>query len=113
MRAVMMLSCLSLAACAGGLTSKSEVSRIDPGMTRDEVRAILGEPGERSFSENREAWQYCRIGFWSDAAPIVWFKDGVVSALTSDRGGGASSCVYGFSEIDWGQVPPDLRIEVN
>ena len=47
---------LLISACAN-----TKMLTIQAGMSKEEVRATLGEPGNRQFHNDMEVWQYCSI----------------------------------------------------
>src|SRR5262245_45070490 len=51
---------LGLTACATQVLHWA--SALAPGATPARGRAVLGEPQERQFRGNQEAWQYCKTG---------------------------------------------------
>ena len=93
---------------SGGLLKKS--GQVEPGMTKLEVISILGEPQRRSFRENAEALQFCQTGQLSDSYVNVWLVDGKVISLTSYQHSADFFCTSEIREIDWGQLPPDLKV---
>jgi len=85
---------------------------IRSGASMDEVVAILGTPGDRSFFGSAEAWQYCETGFANDFFVTVWFSNGQVAGLTTENyAGNAILCENNFRAVDWGQLPADVVIE--
>ena len=63
----------------------AELHRVQLGMTREEVRKLLGEPAnvlhmQPSPPDNLdEAWYYFRGYGWLDAPPAVGFREGRVA----------------------------------
>ena len=57
--------------------------QIHPGTSKDEVIALFGVPGDRSFNGKGEAWQYCSTGFSQDKYMTVWFYEDIVEGLTT------------------------------
>jgi hypothetical protein len=47
--------------------------RLNPGMTKDEVIAVLGPPILNDFYKNVEEWHYCKTGFNSDFFTVHFF----------------------------------------
>ena len=45
----------------GGCVTTKQILSLEKGMTKEEVRSVLGKPGNRQFIENIEVWQYCSI----------------------------------------------------
>lgn len=105
--------CVLLGACAtAGVVTREQVAQVNSGMSSGEAMALLGAPGDRSFREHAEAWQYCRDGAFSDAYQTVWLVDGVVTSLTSDVRRPEGPCDAYYRSIDWGQAPPDVRLRI-
>lgn len=95
---------LVLGACAS--TSKS-VASLEPGMTKDQVLAVLGPPADRSFRGTDEAWQYQEIaGFGQCKYITVWISSGKLVGVSTRRGGSVAGCGLGSREVDWSQMPP-------
>ena len=93
---------------------------VSNGMKQQEVFKLMSEGGwkpyDRSFSGNNEAWLYCKDGmYWTSGSAqktdgyTIWFQDGVVRSMTTVRG----SFCRGIGSIDWGQMPPDLEVDIN
>ncbi len=97
-----------------GIVSQEAMFQINPGMSREQVVSLLGVPGSRSFRDDGEALTYCRTGFLIDSYTTVWLVRGrVVSLTTSDEPDRTPGlCTARFPAIDWGQVPPDVRIAI-
>jgi len=96
----------------GSLEKKT--SQINPGDTREQVRAIMGPPGDRQFQGLNEAWQYGRTGagFGYHDFRIVWFYDGKVTGITSYKDRTPASGASGhFRPIQW-EDAPDYRLEI-
>ncbi|MDA7793345.1 hypothetical protein N8985_04465 [Glaciecola sp.] len=100
---LIVLIALLLGCSSTGSTSKvSEKSLlIQNGDSKERIIEIFGEIGSRSFSGNREAWQYCSTGFNSDIYVIVWFTNGSVTGVTKRNGYGNGLCSEHFFNIDW------------
>ena len=62
MRILPLLGVVLVSACATGPRVIEQSMAIDPGMSRDQVVAIMGSPENRSFHENAEALDYCTTG---------------------------------------------------
>jgi hypothetical protein len=100
--AVILLSIL-VSACAS--TGKA-VSQLEPGMSKQRVLAILGEPADRSFRGTDEAWQYQEIaGFGQCKYTTVWIRNGKLVGVSSRRGGSVAGCGLGSEPVDWSQFP--------
>lgn len=91
----------------------SRSMNIAQGISKADVMALMGAPGDRSFRGKGEAWQYCSTGFASDDYITVWFYNGIVEGLTTySRAEAFGICTQTFSNIDWGQAPDDLKIKL-
>lgn len=110
------LATLLLSGCSttGAVSNMQEKSmQIHPGSSKNEVLAMLGSPGDRSFKGRGEAWQYCSTGLSQDKYMTVWFYEGIVEGLTTyNRSDAVGICTQTFSSVDWGQVPNDLKIKL-
>lgn len=78
----------------GGCVTKKQILSLEKGMTQEDVRSVLGNPGNRQFIDNIEAWQYCSItpnptlllslGTMAQASyKVVFFKDSMVESIIS------------------------------
>ncbi len=97
---VLLISC----SFAGGRVSnlRGEVANISRYDSQKAVLSRLGEPGDRSFSGNYEAWQYCETGFSSDVYATVWFENGVVTGVTTQDAYLVDGlCDQAFPRVDW------------
>jgi hypothetical protein len=101
-----------LAGCAQ--TTKNSIT-LDPGMTKQQIVAIMGNPEARSFKGENEAWQYQEIvGFGQCSYITVWLASSRVVAVTSRSGPSVAGCGLGSREVDWGQMPkPSIDVNVN
>ena len=87
---------------------------INVGMAKSEVLSIMGPPAKRSFKKSQEALDFCGLSaFKGTQVYTIWFTNQKVSAVTNysdsmDLG----DCRRHIKEIDWGQVPADISIEV-
>lgn len=113
MSRVVLLALIVLCGC-GGPNLRSQVASLDPGSSKEQVLAVLGPPGERTFSGNAEAWQYCRTGMQFDTYVTVWFVGGKVYRVTTQDAALMEwgYCSTKYPTIDWGQVPADVRVKV-
>ena len=107
-----MVVLLGLLIACGSLERKT--SHINPGDTREQVRAIMGPPGDRQFQGKHEAWQYGRTGagFGYHDFRIIWFYDGQVTGITSYKDyTPASGAGAHFKPIRW-EDAPDYKLEI-
>jgi hypothetical protein len=100
---------------AGCASSFNRVNIIQPGETKEKVISILGEPEDRQFKGNDEAWQYCKTGtgFGMCGYKTIWFYGGRVTGITSYSMAcaGFGSCTAHFRQIQWDNAP-DRTIEI-
>src|SRR2546428_1089333 len=88
--ALLLFSTGLLLGCAS--TGRS-VAELEPDMTKQRVLAILGEPADRSFRGNDEAWQYQElVGFGQCKYTTVWISNGKLVGVSSRRGGSVAGC---------------------
>ena len=104
---------LALTACTGDRIRANSML-IGPGDSREAVIAAMGPPENRTFRGSAEAWQYCSTGLTGDTYRTVWLVNGKVASLTSrtTESHAPVLCAGFFPEVDWGQVPPDVRIAI-
>ena len=107
-------ACLLAAGCGtGNIKGMENSSSVEPGDSKQDVIAKLGEPGDRQFSGTDEAWQYCRTNFRSSDYRVIWFANGRVTGLNtytnSDTAG--SLCGSHFRQVNWHDAP-DRVIEI-
>jgi len=113
--------CLVCFFVLAGCSTKGMVSNVRDkallisfGDSKEKVIEVLGTPGDRSFSADQEAWQYCSTGWTQDSYLTVWFASGYVTGVTTQSASLADGfCSGAFPRVDWGQVPADQKIEVN
>jgi len=110
--AILLALVVVLVGCAS--TTQRGKSELNPGMTTDQVRALLGTPDDRSFRESDEAWQYEDVvGFGQCEYLTAWFLDGNLHAVTTRRGSSVAGCGLGSMSVDWGQMPtPSIDVNV-
>jgi hypothetical protein len=103
---IMVIALLCALAACGSLERRA--TALNPGDNKQAVLDLLGEPQDRQFSGGLEVWQYCKTGagFGYPDFRIVWFRDGVVTGMTSYKDHTpASGCTGHFRSIDWGAAP--------
>jgi SmpA / OmlA family len=99
----LLVSMVLLSACAS--TGKA-VAQLEPGMPKNQVLQILGEPADRSFRGTDEAWQYQEIaGFGQCKYTTVWISYGKLVGISTRRGSSVAGCGLGSQEVDWSQMP--------
>ena len=110
-----------LAGCASNSTSEGVSAfdaslRISKGMSYDEALTVFsGLEMRRTFRDDATALQVCSGGFpkWRDEYVTVWLYDNRVSGLTQWDKPADFTCQSGFREVDWGQAPADVKINLN
>ena len=117
MKYLIILFALIFASCSTideGLDVREKTLLISYGDTKEKVKEILGMPGDRSFLGKEEAWQYCSSVSYNDVYYTVWFNDGFVTGVTNKvEELSWAGCNQHFPQIDWGQVQPDKKIDIN
>jgi hypothetical protein len=84
---------------------------INQGQSKDEVLKIMGNPGNRQFKGNNEAWQWCetdQVGFSGDDYVVVWFYDGKVTGVTTYKNTQIGNCEMFFRTINWEDAPDKI-----
>jgi hypothetical protein len=96
---------VALAACASSTTDEA-VSKLEPGMSKQKVLGLLGQPADRSFRGVDEALQYQHIaGFGQCKYTTIWLSEGKLVGVTTRRGGSVAGCGLGSQPVDWQQMP--------
>ena len=94
-------------------TNLKNAYKLSPGMTKNEVIAILGAPAVNDFDRNVEEWHYCN---YMGNFIALYFVDGKLIAKTSysvsehDRRGEQGDCAF-FARKGNYRVP-DKVIEI-
>lgn len=92
--------------CAACASTGKAVAKLEPGMSKQQVQSLLGEPADRSFQGTAEAWQYQEIaGFGQCKYTTVWLRDGKLVGVSSRRGSSIAGCGLGSEPVDWSQMP--------
>jgi len=107
-RMIIVMIAFFLSACANQLMKKSIL--LEPGMTKEELVANLGPPGNRQFKGNKEAWQYCETGGMVDDYVVVWLVHGKVAGTQSYNNSRPGFCSSFFRTVNWEEAP-DAVIE--
>ena len=103
-----------LLACASQTMMVKNSSAIKAGMLTSELRELMGEPQNRQFEGNNEAWQYCSTdysGFETDHYVLVWIVDETVTGMQTYRNAEIGMCGSFFRTVNW-EDAPDASIEV-
>lgn len=102
-RVVVTCASLLLIACTtvGSEYTSQPIQRIallSPGMSKQEVTQVMGQPARVEFSGAKDAWHYCRTGDRADEFAVVLFMDGKVTGASNylvtlaDTGGATGDC---------------------
>ena len=86
----------------------SKSSKVQAGMTTEEVLEIMGEPVISELDRNVEEWHYCKTGI-KDKYLAIFFVDNKVSAkifYTQSKGSGDCSL---FVKTGSYKVPPEIQ----
>jgi hypothetical protein len=103
----MLIMMVTLAACASTSPIDDAVSKLEPGMSKDKVLVLMGQPADRSFRGADEALQYQEIaGVGQCKYTTVWLSEGKLLGVTTRRGGSVLGCGLGSQPVDWQQMPP-------
>ena len=71
----------------GCASTGKAVAKLEPGMTTQQILAVLGRPADRSFRGSDEAWQYQEIaGFGQCKYITVWISNGKLVGVSTRRG---------------------------
>ncbi|WP_178114661.1 outer membrane protein assembly factor BamE domain-containing protein [Pseudomonas saliphila] len=109
------MAMLALGGCAGtggGMGSVEKTNALIPGMTTEEVRAVLGQPAQSQFVEGNLVWKYSLHQYWKGYVPYyLVFDEGKPPTL---RGWFANEQEYARQQQLWMQaIPPTQRYEVD
>ena len=107
---ILIIAALILSGCAtAGRVPGGRFLQVQPGMSREAVIALLGEPGSRSFQRSSEALVYCkRPPLIGDAIEysIIWLRSATVVAMTTDRRKFViSGTCDSYPPVDWSREP--------
>ena len=100
-------TCMLMLLCACG-TLEKKAALINRGDTTEQVRTIMGPPGDRQFRGKDEAWQYGQTGagFGYDDFRLIWFYNGKVTGIESFKNyTPATPASAHFKHIDWSLAP--------
>lgn len=87
----------ALSAC-GTQQPIEKAFQLSPGMSKQDVIAVMGNPAKNEFDRGVEEWHYCKTGQGEDEMVAVFFSDGEVIAMKPytvtlrDAGGATGSC---------------------
>lgn len=119
-RPPVLIPALFLTGCASSGTPTPDEIRansmlVDPGMTKSQVVAIMGQPEQRSFRGNGEALTFCGIApFKGSLYYTVWLNDGSTTAITNYQlRDDVGNCAQYIKPVDWGQAPADVKVKLD
>lgn len=97
------LTAMMAASC--GISTRTAISRIEPGMSETRIKNMLGKPDLRRFDkDSKEEWEYHRYSVHEENTVIVIrFSDGRVSGMDSFKAKDPA--------IPHPMPPVDIRIE--
>ena len=107
-----------LTGCATNSVSVNDIRNrsmlIDPAMSKTQVLRIMGAPVQRSFQGSGEALTFCGITpFGGSLFYNVWLNNGSVVGVTNyTKRDDIGDCDQYASVINWGQIPPDIRVRI-
>lgn len=82
--AMVLFAAISLSSCGVNMhLTKKNMMRIEEGMTKQEVKGILGSPENRRFDQGRENWEY--IAMDGKVFQVFFYDDRVVGLDTFNR----------------------------
>ena len=102
------LAPVAASAAKPGVVKEALLEGIEPGMTKDEIIGKLGPAGDRSFSGDVEALQYCKQqGLFADydEYTTIFLRGGRVVALSKTRKFMFSSSCRTYPAVDWTATP--------
>tara|TARA_Y100000031_G_scaffold142814_1_gene172690 strand:+ start:534 stop:881 length:348 start_codon:yes stop_codon:yes gene_type:complete len=102
---LLVLTVLFISSCATVATKSID---LEPGMSKTELTSLLGRPGDRQFSGNVEAWQYCDTGFAKDEYLIVWLANGIVVETQRYENAYSMGMCSSFTTINWEDAPDKI-----
>jgi len=89
-----------------GATTKLAIQDVETGMTSAQVSNMLGEPRNRSFEGEYEAWLYSDpVSFGMCAHVTIWFEDTIVLSMSSIR----YRCRSGRPPPNWDKMPNSMQ----
>lgn len=107
------IAALSLFGCAGsGMGSVEKTNSLAPGMTTEEVRAVLGEPSQSQFADGQLVWKYSLHQYWKGYVPYYLVFN--AEKPPTLRGWFANEEEYAWQQQLWMQaILPTQRYEVD
>ena len=98
--ALVLTSTPAIAASAKKMIEASD--QLQPGQSKDQVTQIMGDPGNREFNGDREAWQYCgKSGLTANKFVIVYFDHGHVERLATYTRPWLGACKGQYKPVQW------------
>ena len=104
---VLLVGC---AGTGGGLNSMSKTNQLAPGMSTEEVKALLGEPSQTQFISEKWVWKYSLHQAWKGYVPYYLHFDKENKKLDAWY---ADEAEYQRQQQLWMQaMPPTQKHEV-
>jgi len=101
-----LLTLFFLLTLSGVASAAKPTDKLEPGMSKEEVRMLMGAPADKSFRGADEAWQYQEVaGFGQCKYTTVWIGDAKVVGVSSRRGKSVAGCGLGSHEVNWSEMP--------
>lgn len=101
MKASLLIICLLFITACATQFKQSSVKKLNPGMTKEEVIKIMGEPGDRQFSGNKEVLQWCNTGMSGDAYIMAHFRDGKLGTVQRYSQTLEGNCTDFFNQVNF------------
>jgi hypothetical protein len=105
---ILISSTLMIASCANVATKSLD---LEPGMSKSQLKSLMGTPGDRQFSGNVEAWQYCDTGMMKDEYLIVWLANNQVVETQRYENAYSIGMCSSYKTINW-EDAPDKIVEI-
>ena len=102
---LIVITVLFISSCANVATKSID---LEPGMSKTQLTSLLGRPGDRQFSGNVEAWQYCDTGFAKDEYLIVWLANGKVVETQRYENSYSIGMCSSYTTINWEDAPDKI-----
>ena len=108
---VILLSLICIG-CASMYTQQNvrNISTLHPGMTKESVKNIMGQPVKTEFSGELSAWHFCKTGYNSDEFAVVIFnKNKLIEARNytvtlAETGGATGDCSKFIRPVDFSSL---------
>lgn len=104
-KVLLSIALATMMAASCGISTRTAISRIEPGMSETRIKNMLGKPDLRRFDKDgKEEWEYHRYsGHEENTVIVIRFSDGRVSGMDSFKAKDPA--------IPHPMPPVDIRIE--